>query len=72
MSRSPTKRKVHRTAHDLVAAGLIPEGAHTLTDAVAQRYGIAITPAVHNLIDPTDVADPIARQFVPSGLELED
>lgn len=72
MSRSPTKRKVHRTAHDLVAAGLIPEGAHTLTDAVAQRYGIAITPAVHDLIDPTHVADPIARQFVPSGLELED
>ena len=37
---------------------------------VAARYAVAITPALADLIDPTDSADPIARQFVPSLEEL--
>ncbi len=37
---------------------------------VAERYPVAITPALADLIDPTDSADPIARQFVPSLEEL--
>ncbi|MEQ8247229.1 MAG: lysine-2,3-aminomutase-like protein [Alphaproteobacteria bacterium] len=72
MTSPPANRKVHRNTGDLIAAGLIDENARTLTDAVAQRYGVAITPAVRALIDPTDTADPIARQFVPSPLELVD
>lgn len=38
---------------------------------VVQRYPVAITPALAKLIDPTDEADPIARQFVPSLEELD-
>ena len=37
---------------------------------VAARYAVAISPALADLIDPTDAADPIARQFVPSLEEL--
>ncbi len=38
--------------------------------AVAARYAVAITPAIADLIDPTDPHDPIARQFVPDAREL--
>lgn len=37
---------------------------------VAERYAIAITPAILDLIDRNDPDDPIARQFVPSPAEL--
>ncbi len=38
--------------------------------AVAERYAVAITPAISALIERNDPADPIARQFVPSAAEL--
>ena len=56
-----------KSVADLVAAGL-SDGQGL--DAVAERYAIAITPAVAALIDPTDPADPMARQFVPTQDEL--
>jgi lysine 2,3-aminomutase len=39
---------------------------------VAERYGVAVTPAVVALIEPDDANDPIARQFVPDPAELRD
>ena len=62
---------VHRpikSVDDLVAAGLVADV--TGLDAVAAKYAVGITPDVVALIDPTDPDDPIARQFVPSALEL--
>ncbi len=60
-----------RTVADLVAAGLVgPEAADDLA-TVAERYAIAVTPAMAGLIDPTDPTDPIARQFVPDTRELD-
>ena len=62
---------IHRpikSVGDLVAAGLVADA--TGLDAVAAKYAIGITPAVAALIDPTDPADPIARQFVPDVAEL--
>jgi len=38
---------------------------------VAQRYAVAITPAMEALIDPTQPDDPIAAQFRPDARELE-
>lgn len=38
---------------------------------VAQRYAVAITPAMDALIDPTNPDDPIAAQFRPDARELE-
>src|SRR5690606_41987706 len=56
-----------KTVADLAAAGL---GTGENLDAVAQKYAIAVTPAITALIDPTDPDDPIARQFVPDPREL--
>lgn len=38
---------------------------------VAQRYAVAITPAMDALIDPTNPDDPIAAQFRPDARELD-
>lgn len=55
----------------LVAAGLVAPERRAALDAVAARYAVAITPAMADLIDPADAADPIARQFLPDAAELE-
>lgn len=59
-----------RNADDLVAAGLVPETVRARIDAVAERYAVAIPPAITALIDRHDASDPIARQFVPDPREL--
>ncbi len=59
-----------RTVEGLRAAGLAEEGEASALEAVAARYAIALTPAVRRLIDPSDPADPIARQYVPQAAEL--
>ncbi|MBY0382016.1 MAG: lysine-2,3-aminomutase-like protein [Xanthobacteraceae bacterium] len=60
-----------RQPAELVAHGFSSlDGVPTL-DEVAQRYAIAITPHVAQLIDVNDPADPIARQYVPSAAELQ-
>jgi lysine 2,3-aminomutase len=56
---------------ELVAAGLIAPEREAEIAAVTARYAVAITPDMAALIDPTDAADPIARQFVPDARELE-
>ena len=59
-----------RTGADLEAAGLVPAGGAAAVDAVGARYAVAIPPALVGLIDRTDPADPIARQYVPDLREL--
>jgi lysine 2,3-aminomutase len=63
--------KVLRSATDLADARLIAR--HKIPDLarVAERYAVAITPAIAGLIERDDAADPIARQFVPASAELE-
>jgi lysine 2,3-aminomutase len=61
----------HRSAADLVAAGLAPPGALTELERVAARYAVSLTPDLGGLIDPADPHDPIARQFVPDRAELD-
>jgi lysine 2,3-aminomutase len=56
---------------ELADAQLIRRDRLAVLDAVAARYAIAITPALADLIDPSDPHDPIARQFVPDARELE-
>jgi len=60
-----------RTPAELVAAGLLPPERLVAVERVAERYAIAISPAMAALIDRNDPADPIARQFVPEAAELE-
>ena len=63
--------KTLRTSADLIEAGLVPAERLAALERVAARYAVAITPAMTELIDPTDPADPIARQFVPHEAELD-
>jgi lysine 2,3-aminomutase len=60
-----------RTPANLAEARLAARDRIPALEAVAARYAVAITPAMAELIDPEDPADPIARQFVPSERELE-
>ncbi len=47
-----------------------PPSARPSSTRVAARYAVAITPAMAELIERADHADPIARQFVPDAAEL--
>ncbi|WP_295557243.1 lysine-2,3-aminomutase-like protein [uncultured Hyphomicrobium sp.] len=64
-------RQTLRTAMDLVDTGLVPPRAETEIARVGERYAVAITPAMAELIDTKDARDPIARQFVPDVRELD-
>ncbi len=68
MSRSTT---TVRTVDDLLAAGLISPRRADDAARVGGRYAIAITPAMVDIIDRGNAADPIARQFVPDIRELD-
>ncbi|WP_445500543.1 lysine-2,3-aminomutase-like protein [Microvirga sp. G4-2] len=59
-----------RTPRELVDNGLVaPEGLAEI-ERVAERYAIAISTAMADLIDRADPNDPIALQFVPQAAEL--
>ncbi len=55
---------------DLIETGLVEPGRLHELEAVAKRYAIGLTPALAELVQPGDPADPIARQFVPDPREL--
>ena len=59
-----------RFPSELIAAGLAPPEKLADLARVATRYAVAITPGIAALIDRSDPADPIARQFVPDIAEL--
>src|SRR5580658_1972394 len=67
---SATARKTLRTPTDIVDAQLVGRDRLASLEQVAARYAVAITPALADLIDPSDPHDPIARQFVPDAREL--
>ncbi|HEV7261221.1 MAG TPA: lysine-2,3-aminomutase-like protein [Bosea sp. (in: a-proteobacteria)] len=58
-----------RSVDALIDAGLAAPEQREALQAVAARYAVSVTPAMVELIDPTDAADPIARQFVPDSAE---
>src|SRR5258708_4013676 len=63
-------RKPLRTTTAMVDAQLVGRDRLGSLEQVAARYAVAITPALADLIDPSDPHDPIARQFVPDAREL--
>ena len=71
MATRPIRRDTARTGADLAAAGLVAPEEVALLDAVAERFAIAVSPAMLDLIPPGDPDDPIARQFLPRTAELE-
>ena len=60
-----------KTVPELREAGLISENETLALREVSARYAIAVTPPVASLIDATDPADPIGRQFIPTLAELD-
>ena len=60
-----------RTLDDLVAAGLVADGARAALEPVAERYAIAVTPAMDALIKRDDPSDPIRLQFIPDPREVK-
>ena len=63
--------RILRTPAALVNAGLAPPARLAELERIAARYAVAITPALADLMDPSDPDDPIARQFVPDAAELD-
>ena len=59
-----------RQPAELIERGLAPAADLADLERVAARYAIAVTPDIAGLIDSEDPDDPIARQFIPSALEL--
>jgi lysine 2,3-aminomutase len=59
-----------KSADDLHDAGLIDQAALERVRPVAERYAVALTPAMARLIDPADPQDPIGLQFIPDEAEL--
>ena len=60
-----------RTPTQLCDRGLISSDQRTALETVAARYAVALPAALTELIDRSDPADPIARQFVPDLAELD-
>lgn len=71
MATRATERPTLRTGSALAEAGLIAPRRVADADAVGRRYAVAVPAHLANLIDPADLDDPIARQFVPDVRELE-
>lgn len=59
-----------RSLDELQSCGMLGEVSRALQDA-EDRHPVALTPALMDLIDPEDLLDPVAIQFVPSPMEVE-
>ncbi len=64
-------RRTLTAVSDLADAGLISRSAAETISEVGTRYAVAVTPAMAGLIEASDAADPIARQFIPDIRELD-
>lgn len=60
-----------RRVDELVASGLVAPAQAAGLAAVAERFAVAITPAMAALVAGDAETDPIARQFVPQITELD-
>ncbi|MFG1361093.1 lysine-2,3-aminomutase-like protein [Xanthobacter pseudotagetidis] len=70
LSAQDDARRTLRTADDLVAAGLAAPQAEAALARVAERYAVAVPPALQDLL-AAGAGEAIARQFVPDPAELE-
>jgi lysine 2,3-aminomutase len=62
------KKRVIRDVAGLIQAGLAPSSARAALEAVADKYAIAVPPALAALI--AHPHDPIGLQFIPDAAEL--
>ncbi|MGH1418306.1 MAG: lysine-2,3-aminomutase-like protein [Hyphomicrobiaceae bacterium] len=69
MIKSQDAKGTIKTVEELIDRGFVKPDTKDTLELVSSRYSVAITPAIADLIDPTDPADPIALQFVPQARE---
>jgi lysine 2,3-aminomutase len=69
-SKHDEERKTLRRVDDLVDKGLADRDDLEVLRRVADRFDVAITPDLVDLVTHGDPRDPIARQFIPSKREL--
>ncbi|NEQ47914.1 MAG: lysine-2,3-aminomutase-like protein [Leptolyngbya sp. SIOISBB] len=60
-----------RTGQSLVDSKLVSPEQAVAIDQVTQQFSMAVTPAMMELVEPSDPADPIAQQFIPDSRELD-
>ncbi|MEM1278605.1 MAG: lysine-2,3-aminomutase-like protein [Cyanobacteria bacterium P01_D01_bin.6] len=60
-----------RTGQGLVDSKLVSAEQAAAIDQVTRQFSMAVTPAMVDLIDPDNLDDPIARQFIPDSKELD-
>jgi len=65
------ERKTVRRVNELVDKGLVDHADLEVLERVAERFDVAITPDLMDLVTRSDPDDPIARQFVPDKRELK-
>ena len=68
----PHTSKTLRSVTDLQEAGFVPENRVQALQQVADRYTVAVTPAMAELIENhrEGMIDPIAAQFIPTEAEM--
>ncbi len=69
------RRSLNRSAYSAVQRHITEPAIATPDDAlrrVAERYAVAITPAMSRLVEAGGADDPIARQFLPDARELDE
>jgi lysine 2,3-aminomutase len=68
----PPVRNTLRRTDQLIAAGLLPAERRDAIEQVTARYALAVTSDIGELVQSADPLDPIARQFVPDPMELDE
>ena len=66
-----TEASLTHGIEELIERGLVAPERRDALRRVAERFSVALTDDVAELIDAADPADPIAAQFVPNEAELE-
>jgi lysine 2,3-aminomutase len=70
LSPAPAATSTVNNIADLTAGGHVSPAHQKQLEIVANRFAVAVTPAMLDLIDPAAPDDPIRRQFVPDAREL--
>lgn len=60
----------YKSAAELAEAGLAPSADLPGLRRVQARFAVAVSDTIADRIDPADLSDPVARQFVPTEAEL--
>jgi len=71
MTAAKALRRSRGAGHELAGDSFVSRERLSALQQVAARYAVAITPAVNDMIDPSDPHDPIAKQFLPDIRELD-